>query len=93
MLFRSSEKKYGSHPTQKPESLVSYFVRILTNEGAKVLDPFMGSGTTGVVCKRLNRSFTGIELDENYFNSALNRIASTNTTFEYNNLISKEVIV
>ena len=42
--------------------------------GDRVLDPFMGSGTTGVVCKKLNRDFIGIELDENYFNIAKERI-------------------
>jgi DNA modification methylase len=49
-------------------------IKIHTNEHDVVLDPFMGSGTTGVACKHLNRSFIGIELDENYFNIAETRI-------------------
>lgn len=48
--------------------------RIHTNDNDVVLDPFMGSGTTGVACKNLNRNFIGIELDENYFNIAKERI-------------------
>jgi DNA modification methylase len=70
----SSEKKFGKHPTQKPESLISYFVDVLSNEGETVLDPFMGSGTTGVICKKTKRNFIGIELDETYFNIAKKRI-------------------
>lgn len=70
----NSERKYGKHPTQKPEALISHFIKILSNEGDCVLDPFMGSGTTGVVCKRMKRNFIGIELDETYFNVANKRI-------------------
>lgn len=70
----SSEKKYGKHPTQKPESLIESFVEILSNRNDTVLDCFMGSGTTGVVSKRLGRNFVGIELNEEYFNIAKQRI-------------------
>ena len=49
-------------------------LNIHTNEGDLVLDSFMGSGSTGVACKKLNRNFIGIELDENYFNIAKERI-------------------
>lgn len=70
----SSEKKYGKHPTQKPESLIESFVKILSNRNDTVLDCFMGSGTTGVVSKRLGRNFVGIELNEEYFNIAKQRI-------------------
>lgn len=69
-----SEKRYGKHPTQKPEALITHFVSILSDEGDTVLDPFMGSGTTGVVAKRLNRNFIGIELDKDYFEISNNRI-------------------
>lgn len=62
------------HPTQKPVALAEYFIRLHTTEGDTVLDPFMGSGTTGVACKHLNRNFIGFELDENYYNIAKNRI-------------------
>ncbi len=64
------------HPTQKPVALIEYLVKTYTNEGDTVLDFTMGSGTTGVACKNLNRKFIGIELDENYFNIAKNRIES-----------------
>ena len=70
----ASERKYGKHPTQKPEALMAHFVNILSNEGDWILDPFMGSGTTGVVAKRAGRNFIGIELDSNYFAMAQNRI-------------------
>lgn len=62
------------HPTQKPVVLMEYFVKTYTNEGETVLDFTMGSGTTGVACKNLNRSFIGIELDEGYFKIAEDRI-------------------
>ncbi|PAC84848.1 site-specific DNA-methyltransferase [Bacillus subtilis] len=66
----AGEKKYGGHPTQKPEELFEHFVRILTNENDVVLDPFMGSGTAGVVSKKNNRNFIGIEIDEKYLEIA-----------------------
>ena len=62
------------HPTQKPLELMKYLVKTFTNENDLVLDFAMGSGTTGVACKQLNRNFIGIELDINYFNIAKNRI-------------------
>lgn len=62
------------HPTQKPISLMEHIIKIHTNEGDTILDPFVGSGTTGVACVNLNRSFIGIELDQNYFNIAEQRI-------------------
>ena len=68
-----SEKIEGGHPTQKPIYVMEWLIERLTNEGDVVLDPFMGSGTTGVACKNLNRKFIGVELDENYYNIAYNR--------------------
>lgn len=62
------------HPTQKPVALLEYLIKTYTNEGDVVLDFTMGSGSTGVACMNLNRQFIGIELDENYFNIAKNRI-------------------
>lgn len=62
------------HPTQKPVALMEYLVKIYTNEGDTVLDFTMGSGTTGVACKKLNRNFIGIEIDDKYFEIAKNRI-------------------
>lgn len=70
---KEDKKKYG-HPTPKYVSLVEQYVRNSTNENDTILDPFMGSGTTGVACKRLNRNFIGIELDDKYFEIAKNRI-------------------
>ncbi len=62
------------HPTQKPVSLFEYLIKTYTNEGDLVLDNCMGSGTTGVACKNLNRNFIGIELDSEYFKIAESRI-------------------
>ena len=64
----------GKHPTQKPVALLEYLVKTYTQENETVLDFTMGSGTTGVACKNLNRNFIGIELDEGYFNIAKERI-------------------
>ena len=66
----------GYHPTQKPVALMEYLIKTYTNEGETVLDFTMGSGTTGVACKNLNRSFIGIELDEQYFKIAQVRISA-----------------
>lgn len=62
------------HPTQKPVALMEYLIRTYTNEGDVVLDNCMGSGTTGVACKNLNRNFIGIGLDPDYFAIAEKRI-------------------
>lgn len=62
------------HPTQKPVALMEYLIRTYTNEGETVLDFTMGSGTTGVAAKNLNRKFIGIELDLDYFQTAKDRI-------------------
>lgn len=64
----------GLHPTQKPVALMEYLIKTYTNENELVLDFTMGSGTTGVACKNLNRNFIGIELDEKYFTIASERI-------------------
>ena len=64
----------GFHPTQKSLKLMEELVKIHSNENQVVVDCFMGSGTTGVACKNLNRRFIGIELDETYFNIAKDRI-------------------
>ena len=62
------------HPTQKPVALLEYLILTYSEKGELILDNCMGSGSTGVACKRLNRSFIGIELDEKYFELAKNRI-------------------
>jgi site-specific DNA-methyltransferase (adenine-specific) len=70
--FKRTGNKF--HPTEKPVDLLSYLIKKTTQEKATVFDPFMGSGSTGVACKRTGRNFIGIELDENYFNIAKERI-------------------
>jgi site-specific DNA-methyltransferase (adenine-specific) len=65
------------HPTQKPIKLMEILVNLVSQENDVILDPFMGSGSTGVACKNLNRDFIGIELDEEYFNIAKKRIEIT----------------
>lgn len=62
------------HPTQKPVELLEYLIKTYTNEGETVLDNCMGSGSTGAACVNTNRNFIGIELDENYFKIAKERI-------------------
>jgi site-specific DNA-methyltransferase (adenine-specific) len=71
-----SYDKNKLHPTQKPVALFEYMINTYTKEGNLVLDNCMGSGTTGVACKNLNRDFIGIEKDENYFSIAKERIDS-----------------
>lgn len=68
----------GLHPTQKPVALMEYLVKTYTNEGETVLDFTMGSGTTGVACLNLNRSFIGVEKDDDYFQIAKDRILTLN---------------
>lgn len=82
ILFFPKEKgDKNLHPTQKPVALLEYLIKTYTNEDDIVLDNCMGSGSTGVACVNTNRNFIGIELDENYFNIAKERI---------NNVIRKE---
>lgn len=68
------DKKLYQHPTIKPLDITEKIIRNSSEEGQMVLDPFMGSGTTGVACSRLNRNFIGIECEEKWFNIAKNRI-------------------
>jgi len=70
----NANQKGKSHPTQKPVALMEYLIKTYTLEGEAVLDFTMGSGTTGVACKNLNRNFIGIEKDETYFKIAQERI-------------------
>lgn len=68
-------REKGLHPTQKPVQLLEYLIKTYTNQGEVVLDSCMGSGSTGVACINSNRKFIGMELDNNYFQTAKNRIA------------------
>lgn len=70
-------KERVNHPTQKPLQLMERCVKLWTDEGDTVLDFTMGSGSTGVACKNLNRNFIGIELDVDYFNIAKERIENS----------------
>ena len=69
-----NSKEKVNHPTQKPIKLMERCVEMITNEGDTVLDFCMGSGSTGVACKNLNRNFIGIELNKEYFNIAKKRL-------------------
>jgi site-specific DNA-methyltransferase (adenine-specific) len=72
------EKLEGNHPTQKPLELLKRLVAMCTNEGDTVLDPFCGSGTTGVACVLLNRNFIGIDLDQSYLDLSAKRMKAAN---------------
>ena len=71
---RKSEKALGGHPTQKPIALLERIVEASTNEDQVVLDPFCGSGTTGVAAVSKGRRFVGIEMDPNYLELSRKRI-------------------
>lgn len=66
--------RYGGHPTEKPVRLMSDIIRDYSNQGETILDPFMGSGTTGVACVKLGRKFIGIEMNKKYFDLSCRRI-------------------
>lgn len=77
-IIRISKEHFNGHffhPTQKPVALLEYLIKTYTNEGETVLDNTMGSGSIGVACVNTNRKFIGIEMDENYFNIACDRIS------------------
>lgn len=67
------------HPTQKPLALIEKLITTSSNTGDVVIDPCMGSGTTGVACRNLGRDFIGIEIDKEYFTKAKDRIENSNT--------------
>lgn len=70
----NQKDRTGLHPTEKPVSLMKEIIMDFTNPSEIILDPFMGSGTTGVACAKMGRKFIGIELNEDYFNLACERI-------------------
>jgi len=78
LRFKSASKTV--HPTQKPVALMEYLIKTYTNDGELVLDFTMGSGTTGVACKNLDRNFIGIELDSKYFRIARKRLRHVKTS-------------
>lgn len=73
------ETQANIHPTVKPIKLMEYLIKLVTPKDGTVLDPFMGSGTTGVAAARLNVNFVGMELDESYFQIAKARIEHAST--------------
>ena len=81
LVYNSQSKECNNHnrvhPTQKPVALLEYLIKTYTKEGDTVLDFTMGSGSTGVACVNTNRNFIGIELDENYYKIAQERINET----------------
>lgn len=70
----TAKRHITKHPTEKPEELLERIILLGSKEGDTILDPFMGSGTTGVVAQKLGRKFIGIEIDDEFFNIAENRI-------------------
>jgi site-specific DNA-methyltransferase (adenine-specific) len=74
MTINFNKDANSFHPTQKPVALLEYLIKTYTDEGMLVLDNCMGSGSTGVACVNTNRKFIGIELDEEFFDKAYNRL-------------------
>ena len=77
-LTKPSEKKCGKHPTQKPEVILEKIILASTDEGDLILDPFNGSGTTGIVANRLNRKYIGIEKEKEYLDLTIRRLKKDN---------------
>ena len=75
--FTTAQK--NNHPTVKPIKLMEYLVKLVSREGSVVLDPFLGSGTTGIACAKLNRNFIGIEKEPDYVKIAEARIKANTT--------------
>jgi DNA modification methylase len=73
-MLRANGEKRGDHPTQKPIGVMAWCVKLASNETETILDPFMGSGTTGVAAIQLGRKFIGIEREPKYFDIACQRI-------------------
>ena len=80
MLKASEQQNRRVHPTQKPVAVMEAIITYLTRVGDTILDPFMGSGTTGVACINTGRNFIGIERDPNYFAIAKARIEKAEQT-------------
>jgi DNA modification methylase len=74
-MLRKGQEERNEHPTQKPLGVMEWCVRQLPADAQTILDPFAGSGTTGVACANLGRSFIGIEREPAYFDIACRRIA------------------
>lgn len=90
-FFYHSKESHKFHPTAKPIELIEYLCSL--TPGEVVLDPFMGSGTTGVACKRLGRSFIGIDLDKSYCEIAKQRISAENTKLKEQSLYNESTSI
>lgn len=78
MKRQKFQQPRGVHETMKPVELLKQYIKLASQENDIVLDPFMGSGSTGIACKELNRNFIGYELEPKYFDIAQQRIKETN---------------
>lgn len=85
--IKRGKKINKDHGAVFPEELAARVLSNFTHEGATVLDPFMGTGTTGVVAARLGRKFIGIEMDVDYFNGACDRIQATHKVIQHASII------
>lgn len=74
---KKEKGEYNDHPSVKPIRLLEFLILLTTKEGALVLDPFMGSGTTAIACKNTNRNFIGIEINPHYYEISKTRLAKT----------------
>ena len=90
---RLKKNRKKIHSTQKPEALIHRIILATTNKGDSILDPFLGTGTTAVVAKKLGRKFYGIEKDKKYFEAAYERINKTNIINNFRLLISATPIL
>lgn len=77
-MLREKGASRGDHPTQKPIEVMKWCISHLPEPSATILDPFMGSGTTGVAALKMGRTFIGIEREERYFEAAVRRLRETN---------------
>lgn len=68
------DEGFINHPTPKPKTFIKEMLKIFSNKNDIILDPFMGSGSTGVSCKQTGRNFIGFEINEKYYNEAKERI-------------------
>jgi len=84
LYFKTAEDEGKLHPTQKPIALYEYLVRTFSNEGDTVLDPCMGSGTTGSASLNTNRDFIGIERDTDYYTIAEKRLQTVDEVTQDN---------
>lgn len=89
IYFKTAEGEGKLHPSQKPVELYEYLIKTYSNEGDTILDPCMGSGTTGIAAIKNDRNFIGCEREEEYFSIAKNRIENLQASL--NNLTSQKV--